>query len=85
MTARDAWLLLQTSAIAAISYPLALTSFTTKQCCKLSVILDSAMLPRLGINRKMKKTVIYAPECLGGIGYPSFEYLQDSKSTMHFL
>ena len=85
MASGDAWLLLQARVIMAISYPLSLTSFTTKQCCRLSVILDNAMLPKLGINRKMKKTVIYAPRCLGGIGYPSFKYLQDSRSTTHFL
>ena len=69
----------------AISYPLALTPFTAKQCCRLSVILDNAMLPKLGIYRKIKRTVIYAPRCLGGTGYPSFEYLQDARSTTYFL
>ena len=33
----------------------------------------------------MKWTVVYAPRCLGGIGYPSFEYLRDSKLITHFL
>ena len=85
MAAGDVWLLLQTRVLAAISYPMTLTSFTAKQCCRLSIILDNAVLPKLGINRKMKRTVVYAPRCLGGIRYPSFEYLQDSKSTTHFL
>ena len=85
MAAGDVWLLLQIRVLTATSYSLALTSFTTKQCCRLSVILDNAILPKLGINRKMKQTVVYAPCCLGGIGYPSFEYLQDYKSTTHFL
>lgn len=71
MVAGEAWLLLQTRVMPKIAYPLALTSFTTKQCLKLSVILDNVMLPKLGINRKMKRTVIYAPRCLGGTGYPS--------------
>ena len=65
MAAGDAWLLLQTRVLAAISYPLALTSFTTKKCCKLSFILDNAMSPKLGINRKMKQTVVYAPAASG--------------------
>ena len=60
MVAGDASLLLQTRVIAAVSYPLALTSFMTKQCCRLSVILDNTILAKLGINRKVKKTVIYA-------------------------
>ena len=46
---------------------------------------DDAVLPKLGINRKMKWTVVYAPGCLGGIEYPSCEFLQDSKSSTHFL
>ena len=85
MAAEDAWLLLQTRVLVAISCPLALTSFTIKQCCRLSVVLDNAMLPKLGVNRKMKRTVVYYPRSLGGIDYPSFEFEQGSKSVQHFL
>ena len=85
MAAGEAWLLLKTRVLPKLAYPLALTSFTTKQCLKLSVILDNVMLPKLGINRKMKRTVVYAPRCLGGIGYPSLSYQQDYKSIDHFI
>ena len=85
MAVGDAWLLFQTRVLVAISYPLALASFTTKQCCRLSVILNNTMLPKLGINRNMKRTVVYSPRCLDGVRYPSFEYMQDSKSITHFL
>lgn len=68
-----------------MGYPLALTTFTAKQCYKLSVILDNAMLPKLGINRKMKRTVVYSPLNLGGIRYPSIASQQDYKSIHHFV
>ena len=85
MAAGETWLLFKTRVLPKLIYPLALTSFTIKQCYKLSVILDNVMLPKLGTSRKMKRRVVYSLLCLGGIGYPSISYQQDYKSIHHFI
>ena len=43
------------------------------------------MLPKMGINRKMKQAVVYVPLDLGGIGYPYISTIQDQKGISHFV
>ena len=85
LTLREAWLALVTRVLPKVTYPFKLTRFTKKQLKRLSIVIDNVMLPKMGINRKMKRAVIYAPLELGGIGYPSIETIQDQQSIGHFV
>ena len=62
-----------------------LTRFTKKQLHKLSVILDNVILPKMGINRKMARAVVYGPLDFGGMAYPSMSTIQDVKGISHFI
>ena len=85
MKTRESWLALKTRIYPIIAYPLALTSFTSTQCKRISIILEDAILSTLRISRKMKKAVVYAPLELGGIGLPSIQCLQDQKGMQHMI
>ena len=43
------------------------------------------MLPQMGISRKMKKAILYAPLELGGFGLPNMCLIQDQKTIQHFV
>ena len=80
LRASEAWLSLTTRILPAITFTLALTTFTVKQCKRISVILEDAVLPQMGISRKMKKAILYAPLELGGFGLPNMCLIQDQKN-----
>jgi len=85
LTTTEAWLALVTRVLPKVTYPFMLTRFSKKQLHRLAIILDNVMLPKLGINRKMKRAVVYAPLELGGIGYPYIGTIQDQKGIGHFV
>ena len=45
-----------------ISYPLAVTDFSKKQCSKLQKKFDKCFLGAMGINRRMPKAVLHGPK-----------------------
>jgi len=51
----------------AIHLCLPITTFSAKQCDAIQCQFYNAMLPKLGINRNMKRDVIYGPYELGGL------------------
>ena len=73
MGTSHAWLALTTRIIPVFAFLLALT------------FLDNSMLLVLGISRKMKNVVFYAPFELKGIGYPQMGLLQDQHNINHFV
>ena len=85
LTTTEAWLALVTRILPKVTYPFMLTRFTKKQLHRLSVVIDNVMLPKLGVNRKMKRAIVYAPLELGGIGYPYIGTVQDQKGIGHFV
>jgi len=50
-----------------IHFCLPITTFSAKQCGAIQCQFYKAMLPKLGINRNMKRDVIYGPYELGGL------------------
>ena len=48
--------------MATIKYCLPFTRFTQGQCHKVSTIVEQTILPNLGFNRQMHKTVLYEPK-----------------------
>ena len=79
MKTAEALLALKTRVLYVVTYPFGLISFTFKQCKRISVILEDAILPTLNINRKMKKAAVYALLELGSIGLPNIGLILDQK------
>ena len=52
--------------MATIKYCLPITRFTQEQCHKLSIVMEKALLPKMGFNRHMPKAVLYGPHRFGG-------------------
>ena len=52
--------------MASIKYCLPITRFSNKQCHKLAIVVERALLPKLGFNRHMPKVVLYGPRKFGG-------------------
>lgn len=49
-----------------VSYPLSVTTFSSKQCNEIQKPFVAALLPKIGLNRNMPRVVIYGPMELGG-------------------
>ena len=60
LRASEVWLALTTRTLSVVTFTLALTTFTVKQCKRISIILEDAVLPQMGISRKTKKAVLCA-------------------------
>jgi ribonuclease HI len=85
LNAADAWLGLVTRALPQITYPFGLTRFNKKQLKQISIAIDNAFFPKLGLNRKTPRVIATAPEEFGGLSYPSMETIQDQKGITLFL
>ena len=85
LRATEAWLAPTTRILPAITFTLSLTTFTVKQCKRISVILEDVVHPQMEISWKMKKAVLYAPSDLGGLGLPSICLIQDQKNIQHLV
>ena len=66
----EAWLALITHILPKVTHPMMLTRFTKQQLHTLAVVLNNVMLPTLGVNRKMKRAVVYGSLDLGGNEIP---------------
>ena len=66
-------------------YPMMITIVMKKQLHTLAVVLDNVMLPKLGVNIKTKRTVVYGPLDLGRMGYPYIDTTQDKKGIGHLV
>jgi hypothetical protein len=77
---REAWIALTVNILPSVTYSFGITRFTKKQLQRIAVPLNKVMLPKLGINRNMKRIALEAPIELGGINYPSIETIQDQKN-----
>jgi hypothetical protein len=77
---KEAWTALTVNVIPSITYPFALTRFTPKQLARIAIPINQVFLPKLGINRNMKRIALHAPLELGGINYPCFQTIQDQRN-----
>ena len=64
----EAWLGLTTIATKSIEYCLPATTLSEKECDSIMWILLKEFLPRSGVNRFVKRDVLYAPISLQGLG-----------------
>ena len=65
--------------------PICTNKFTKVQLGWLNTLIDEAFLPKLGINRKMNRTVLRAPIELGGIALPNVQTIQDQKWIVNVM
>ena len=64
----ETWIALQTMAMKSIEYPLPALTLSEEECEKIMWILLQAFLPKLGINRYMKRDVVYGGKSQQGLG-----------------
>ena len=67
------------------TYPMGLTSFSTKQCKRLNTIIDEIIIPKLTMNRHTPKAALYSPLSKAGLNYPSYKVIQDQKNILLVL
>ena len=63
----DAWVIYESRYRAMIRYPLPVTLFSDSQCMKIQRPFVDAILPKMGINRKTPRCIIYGPRTMGGL------------------
>ena len=73
------------TSITKVTYPFVATRFTVKQLHKLAVIIDNAILPKMKINRKTPRAVVYGPKEYGGIEYPYIGTIQSKRGIAFFV
>ena len=61
---------LLTRIVPSVCYASALTDIPNKTCRKMNLLIDTVILPKLGLNRHIPKAVIYGPISQGGLNYP---------------
>ena len=67
LTQYEAWITYLTQVLPKVTYPFVATRFTIKQLHRLAVIIDNVILPKMKINRKTPRAVVYGPKEYGGI------------------
>ena len=68
-----------------MTYPMAFTRFTPKECHMLNTFIDTAILPKIGLDQNTPKALLYGPLHLGGINYPTFETIQIVASITYLI
>ena len=59
-----------------IHYPLPITTFTDKRTEEIERPFINELLPKLGVNRKMPRDVVFAPRFMGGMGLTKISHDQ---------
>ena len=65
-----------------IHYPLSITTFKDRQCREIQSIYLNALLPKMGLNRKMDRRICFGPRSLGGMNIVKIEYDQFLKHLL---
>ena len=63
----DSWVVYESRYRAIIRYPLPVTLFTAAQCMTIQRPFIDALLPKIGLNRKTPRVIIYGPKSIGGL------------------
>ena len=63
----DAWVIYESRYRAMIRYPLPVTTFNTTQCISIQRPFVNIILPKIGLNRKTPRAIIFGPKSLGGL------------------
>ena len=68
-----------------VHYPLPITTFTDIQAEGIEKPFINELLPKLGVNRKMPRAVVFAPRHMGGLGITKITYDQIVNHTCIML
>ena len=68
-----------------IFYCLPITYFTAAQCNKIQGPFMTALLPKLRINRHMKRAIIWGPRKYGGLGFKHMHTEQLLTTVRHII
>jgi hypothetical protein len=60
-------------------------SLTQSECDKLTSMIMSALLPKLHVNRHTARSIIFGPECYGGLSLPNLYITQGTDKLRLFL
>ncbi|EJK60899.1 hypothetical protein THAOC_18684 [Thalassiosira oceanica] len=64
---------------------MSLTSFNENQCKDLSIRIERTVLPKMGINSRTSRAVVYGPPLLGGMNFPCIATIQDRLGLVNIL
>ena len=81
-TPQDAFMIYSFRYLPAITYCLPITNFSKKQCDDIQKPFINALLPKLRINRHMKRAIIWGPTKYGGLAIKDI-YTEQLCSTLN--
>ena len=74
-----------TRIVPSVCYASTLTNIRDKTFKKMNTLIDTAVMPKIGLNRHMTKAVLYGPLSLGGLNYPQFKTIQTTRSITYMI
>ena len=84
-TSQDAYMIYAFRYCPALFYCLRLTYFTKKECDKIQAPFVNALLPKLRINRHIKRAVVWGPTRFGGLNFKDMFTEQLIQGTEHAI
>ena len=51
----------------------------------MNTLIDTVVLPKLGLKRHMPKAVLYGPLSRGGLNYPQFKTIKTTRSITYMI
>ena len=82
---QDAYMIYAFRYCPALFYCLKITYFTKKECDKIQSPFINALLPKLRINRHLKRDVVWGPTRFGGLAFKDMSSEQLIQGTEHAL
>ena len=80
-SAQDAYMIYTFRYCPAVFYCIPLTSFTTTQCDKIQGPFMNALLPKLRLNRHIKRAIVWGPKKFGGLELSHMATEQIARTT----
>ena len=77
--------MLSSRVLPSVTYPMSLTSFNENQCKAISKRIERIVLPKMSINSRTSRAVVYGPTILGGMNFPCIQTTQDRLGIMNLL
>ena len=68
-----------------VCYAIALTVLPSTVCKKMNTLIDTVVIPWLGLNIHTPKAILYGPLEMVGFNYPQFETIQTSNSITYMI
>ena len=85
LSADKAYQYLLTRIVPSVCYASALTNIPDKTCKKMNTLIDTAVMPKLGLNCHMPKAVLYGPLSCRGLSCSHFKSIQTTQSMTNMI